>query len=116
MKKSILEEVQEYVVDQLMLNDELSGVTFLAENRKDIDYEVKNHLGRQGIVGIVMTPKVTYAGKKEDLYLAWTLEELEIDIIENVTVNRGQSNFITGQAAAMKAVEWLCPTDGSQEG
>lgn len=64
----------------------------MAESIKDIDYEIKNALGRQGIVGVCMTPKATYAGKVEDLFLAWTLEELEIDIVENVTVNRGKKN------------------------
>lgn len=49
----------------------------------------------------------------------WQLDELEIDIIENVTVNRGKrglSSYITGQDAAMKAFESLCPLSGSNEG
>lgn len=39
---------------------------FIAENRKDVDYEIKSHLGKQGIVGLVMTPKAVFAGKYED--------------------------------------------------
>lgn len=64
-----------------------------------------------------MTPKATYAGKFENLFLAWQLDALEIDIVENVTVNRGNKNgFITGQDAAMKVFDELCPLDGAQEG
>lgn len=64
-----------------------------------------------------MTPKATYAGKFEDLFLSWTLEELEIDIVENVTVNRGKRNgFVTGQDAAMRLFDVLCPLSGDFEG
>lgn len=62
---NLFDEVQHYVADKL--NDQLSAqCTFLAENRKDIDFEIKSHLGKQGIVGLVMTPKATFAGKYED--------------------------------------------------
>ena len=115
---NILEEAQAYVAEKLNGDSQLSGLcTFLVENRKDIDYEIKNALGRQGIVGVVMTPKATYAGKYEDLFLAWTLESLEIDIVENPTVNRGNKNgFITGQDAAMRLFDVLCPLACENEG
>ena len=91
--------------------------TFLAEHRKDIDYEIKNALGREGIVAVVMTPKATYAGKYEDLFIAWTLESLEIDIVENVTVNRGKkSGFMTGQDVGLRVFDVLCPLSGEEEG
>lgn len=64
---NILNEVQNFVAGKLSSDSELSGnCTFIAENKKDIEYEIKNALGRQGIVGIVMTPKALYAGKFED--------------------------------------------------
>ena len=115
---NILEDAQAYVADKLNGDSQLSGLcTFLVENRKDIDYEIKNALGRQGIVGVVMTPKATYAGKYENSFLAWTLESLEIDIVENPTVNRGKKNgFITGQDAAMRLFDVLCPLAGENEG
>ena len=95
---NILEEVQRYVADKLNADPQLSACPFLVENRKDIDYEIKNALGRQGIVGLVMTPKATYAGAYMDVGIAWQIDELEIDVVENVTVNRGKkdNNFITG--------------------
>lgn len=115
---NILHEVQDYVVGKLSADYQLSGnCTFLAENRKDIDYEIKNALGRQGIVGVVMTPKATYAGKYEDLFLAWTLEELEIDIVENPIVNRGKkTGYMTGQDIGLRVFDVLCPLSGDYEG
>lgn len=62
---NIFDEVQHIVAAQL--NEQLSGCcTFLAENRKDIDFEIKSALGKQGIVGLCLTPKAAYAGKYED--------------------------------------------------
>lgn len=115
---NILEEVQRYVADKLNADPQLSACPFLVENIKDIDYEIKNALGRQGIVGLVMTPKATFAGAYMDTSLAWQLDELEIDIVENVTVNRGKKNggYITGQDAAMQLFNVLCPLSGEGEG
>ena len=115
---NILEEVQRYVADKLNADPQLSACPFLVENIKDIDYEIKNALGRQGIVGLVMTPKATFAGAYMDTSLAWQLDELEIDIVENVTVNRGKKNggYITGQDAAMRLFNVLCPLSGEGEG
>lgn len=115
---NILEEVQRYVADKLNADPQLSACPFLVENIKDIDYEIKNALGRQGIVGLVMTPKATFAGAYMDTSLAWQLDELEIDIVENVTVNRGKKDggYITGQDAAMRLFDVLCPLSGEGEG
>ena len=115
---NILDEVQRYVADKLNADPQLSACPFLVENRKDIDYEIKNALGRQGIVGLVMTPKATFAGAYMDTSLAWQLDELEIDIVENVTVNRGKKDggCITGQDAAMRLFNVLCPLSGEGEG
>lgn len=115
---NIFYDVQELVANQLNQDPQLSAnCTFLAENRKDIDFEIKNALGRQGIVGLVLTPKATYAGKYENLYLAWQIDELEIDIVENPTVNRGKKDgYMTGQDVSMRLYDVLCPTTGEQEG
>ena len=115
---NILDEVQRYVADKLNADPQLSACPFLVENRKDIDYEIKNALGRQGIVGLVMTPKATFAGAYMDTSLAWQLDELEIDIVENITVNRGKKDggYITGQDAAMRLFNVLCPLGVEGEG
>ena len=116
--KNILADVQEMIVKRLNEDSALSGnCTFIAENRKTVDFEIKNALGRQGIVGLVLTPTATYAGKYEDLYLAWQLDDLEIDIVENPTVNRGKrGDYMTGQDVSMRVFDVLCPMTGEKEG
>lgn len=113
-----MEEVQAYVADKLNADSQLSGLCpFLVENKKDIDYEVKSALGKQGIVGLVMTPKATFAGKFEDMSIAWQIDELEVDIVENVSVNRGKRDgCITGQDASMRVFDVMCPLSGELEG
>lgn len=97
---------------------QLSGLcAFIAENRKDVDYEIKAALGKQGVVGLVLTPRATFAGAYEDHSLVWQIDELEIDIVENVTVNRGKKDgYVTGQDASMRLFDVLCPLSGDNEG
>lgn len=115
---NILEDVQIYVADKLNSDSELSGLCpFIVENKKDVDFEIKQALGKQGVVGLVMTPKATYAGAYMDVGIAWQIDELEVDIVENVTVNRGKKDgYVTGQDAAMRLFEVMCPLSGENEG
>lgn len=115
---NILEEVQHYVADKLNADPQLSACHFIAENRRDVEFEIKQALGKQGVVGLVMTPKATFAGAYMDVGIAWQLDELEIDIVENVLVNRGKKDggYITGQDAAMRLFDVLCPLSGEGEG
>lgn len=116
--KNILEEVQIYVADKLNADSQLSGLcTFLVENRRDIDFEIKTALGKQGVVGLIMIPRATFAGSFEDKSLVWQIDELEVDIVENVTVNRGKNgDYVTGQDAAMRVFDVLCPLSGEGKG
>lgn len=52
------------IADQLNADETLSAanVRFVPENTKDIDFEIQNALGKQGIVGVVMTPTANYIG------------------------------------------------------
>lgn len=105
------------MADKLNSDPQLSACHFVEENKKSIDFEIKNALGRQGIVGVVMTPKATFAGKFGDRSLAWQIDELELDIVENVQVNRGKPGDVaTGQDVAMRSFEVLCPLSGTEEG
>ena len=65
-----------------------------------------------------MTPKATFAGAYMNTSLVWQLDELEIDIVENVLINRGKKDggYITGQDAAMRLFNVLCPLSGEGEG
>lgn len=55
-----------------------ANVAFIAENSKDIDYEVENALRRQGIVGIIMTPKADYIGTTARGEVAYDLRDLTV--------------------------------------
>ena len=115
---NILDEVQHYVADKLNADPQLSACHFIAENRRDVEFEIKQALGKQGVVGLVMTPKATFAGAYMNTSLVWQLDELEIDIVENVLINRGKKDggYITGQDAAMRLFNVLCPLSGEGEG
>ena len=104
--KSIFYQAQEQVCEALNEDEVLSGkVTFISENSKDIDYELKNALGRQGIVGVVMTPDATYQGVTSDGEQVWDLRDFTVQVVENPVVNRGQTKYanITAHDAATRA-------------
>lgn len=115
---SILRQVQDEVAERLRGSAQLSACQILVEDSRNIDFEIKNALGRQGLVLVVTTPKATFAGKLEDLSLAWQLDQLEVDCVENVPVNRGRlsGDFMTAQEAAMAVFDVLCPLEGGDEG
>lgn len=92
---------------------------FIPENRRDIDFEIKKALGREGICGLVMTPKATYAGAYMDVGIAWQIDEFEIDIVENVQINRHKplsADYMTALDAGAAVFDILCPLSGEHEG
>ena len=108
--KSIFYQAQEQVCEALNNDEVLSGkVTFIPENSKDIDYEIKNAMGRQGIVGVVMTPEATYQGVTDNGEQVWDLRDFTVQVVENPIVNRGQPNYanITALDAAARASDIL---------
>lgn len=107
---SIFGQAQADVCTALNEDDVLSGkVLFIPENSKDIDYEIKNAIGSQGIVGIVMTPEATYQGVTSVGEQVWDLRDFTVQIVENPIVNRGQPKYanITALDAATRAAQVL---------
>lgn len=107
---SIFGQAQADVCTTLNEDDVLSGkVLFIPENSKDIDYEIKNAIGSQGIVGIVMTPEATYQGVTSAGEQVWDLRDFTVQIVENPIVNRGQPKYanITALDAATRAAQVL---------
>lgn len=107
MVQNVFYELQQQVVDILKSDEELSGVTILAENRNDIDYEISEALGQQGLVCVVMTVGANFIGNYEDEKLAFEVDELVIQVVENPVVNRGRKNALTGQDVSVRILEWL---------
>ena len=63
------------------------GIQVLSEDILDIDYQIKNALGKQGLVVIVNTLQATYVGH-DGLVNAWQIDNLEVDVVENPSVWR----------------------------
>ena len=68
-----------YIIDR--------GIAVLSEDILDIDYQIKNALGKQGLVIVVNTLQATYIGH-DGLVNAWQIDNLEIDVVENPSVWR----------------------------
>ena len=115
--KNVFHDLEEYVCARLSACDALSACQFIPENERTVEYEIKKNLGKQGIVGLVQVPKARFAGRAGDVGNAWTAE-IEIDVVENPTVNRGRplSSYCTAMDAAYYASEVLCPCEGEKEG
>lgn len=55
-----------------------------------------------------MTPRANYIGNYEDKCVAWEIDELTVQVVENVTVNRGKKGeVLTGQDVAMRIIDLL---------
>ena len=63
------------------------SIQVLSEDLLDIDYQIKNALGKQGLVVIVNTLQATYIGH-DGLVNAWQIDNLEVDVVENPSVWR----------------------------
>lgn len=98
---------QQEIAGQLNSYGKLAGkVEFVPENQKDIDFQIKNALGKQGIVGVVMTPKAYYQGISYDKAQAWDLRDVTVQVVENPIVNRTlPGDRITALDAAVYASE-----------
>lgn len=72
---------------------------FFPENSRDIEFQIRDALSKQGIAGIVMTPSLSYRGR--DVSSMWfDMTDAEIDITENPVVNRSSSKPLSSYASA----------------
>lgn len=83
------------------------GVAWLAENQLDIEFEITKHIGNQGIVGIVMTPALSYQGMADDYTVSYKVNELVLQVTETPILNRGRLNAGTALDACARAVAQL---------
>lgn len=104
---NFLFQLQKTVAEILQADQQLSSMSFLCENSKQIDYEIKQNLAKQGVVSIVMTPKATFIGRKDDGKLVFDINELTIMTTENTSVNRTNDKSLTGQDISMRILKIL---------
>lgn len=88
--KNLFGDIQSKVVDILKDDEWFSerGITILSENILDIDFQIKNALGKQGCVIVVTTMQATYNGH-DGMVEEWQVDNLEVDVVENPIVHRG---------------------------
>lgn len=83
LARELQTQVAEYLKSKIDTN-------ILVEDQRDIEFEIKNALQKQGIVTVVMTPKMSYLGH-DGKYQAWQIDDLTIMTTEYVNINRAKN-------------------------
>lgn len=86
----------------------------------DIDYNIRNSLSKQGLACVVMTPLMTYQGH-DGLTQAFTINDLTLQVVENVSVNRARIKKLdlsagTALDVCVRASEVLAGPQGGHYG
>lgn len=104
-----IQEVQDAIKEALMQNVyfRAAKIEVLTENAAQIDFLIKNAIGKLGIVCVVQTPAFDYIGKDDDGHPVWEMPEASIVISEIPTTNRSRAGASTALDAALQAAESL---------
>ena len=102
-------EVQQALCDCILQNTfyARTKIDVIPENALDVVTKIRSNLGKIGIVGMVMTPKMDYKGKDSRGHPVWSLEEIQVAFSEIPTTNRGRADASTALDAALIAAESL---------
>jgi len=108
-KINSIQEIQDAIKEQLEKNVYFATakIQVITENSAQIDYLIKNAIGKLGIVCVVQTPVFEFFGKDEAGHPVWTMPEATIVISEIPTVNRGRAGASTALDAALQSAEAL---------
>lgn len=109
-KINSITEIQQAIKDVLTENTYFAkhGCNILIENQKDIEYQIKNSIGKIGIVGCVVTPTLTFNGdyiSEDGRQPFWKMDACSVVFIETPTLNRERANYCTALDAALQAAE-----------
>lgn len=104
-----IQEVQDALKSALEENVyfKKSQIQVLSENAAQIDYLIKNAIGKLGIVCVVQTPTFEFYGKDADGHPVWNMPEATVVISEIPTINRARAGSSTALDAALIAAESL---------
>ena len=102
-------DIQNAVVSSITSNTYFARakIPVIPENALDIVTQIRSSLGKLGIVGMVMTPRMQFQGKDKLGHPVWRLEEIQAAFAEIPTTNRGRANASTALDAALEAAESL---------
>lgn len=108
-KVNSVQEIQDAIKEALMQNVyfRAAKIEVLTENAAQIDYLIKNAIGKLGIVCVVQTPAFDFIGKDDDGHPVWEMPEASIVISEIPTTNRSRAGASTALDAALQAAESL---------
>ena len=70
-----------------------AGIEFIAEDRLDIDYQIKESLKKQGMAAVVMSPSLQYLGHNGTSE-AYQLNDLTIEFVEYTPINRASNRAV----------------------
>lgn len=102
--------LQHEICDVLNASEVLQScdVQFIAENKLDVETQIKTALQKQGICGMVMTPTATYLGINQG-NAAYQIDDFTLQIVEYTPVNRASNreNVATGLDIANYATQLL---------
>ena len=85
-----------------------AGIEFIAEDRLDIDYQIKESLKKQGMAAVVIVPELKYLGHNGTSE-AYQLDDLTIQFVEYTPINRAKNkaSVVTGLDLANYTSELL---------
>ena len=85
-----------------------AGIEFIAEDRLDIDYQIKESLKKQGMAAVVIVPELKYLGHNGTSE-AYQLDDLTIQFVEYTPINRAKNkaSVVTGLDLATYTSELL---------
>lgn len=100
-------EIQEAIKQALDNNVyfKAAKIEVICENAAQIDYLIKNAIGKLGIVCVVQTPAFDFLGRGDDGHPVWEMPEASIVISEIPTTNRSRAGASTALDAALQAAE-----------
>ena len=84
-----------------------SKIPVVSENSAQIDFMIKNSLGKLGVVCVIQTPTLEFYGKDEDGHPVWAMPEATIVVSEIPTTNRSRAGSSTALDTALQAAEAL---------
>ena len=88
---SVLQGIQQDVVDRLLADPYFDNVPVLSEDLKDIENEIERAVKKLGIVAIVLMPSATVGKMKDAPGPYWEHVKIILQVTEFVTANRSST-------------------------